>query len=126
MLRSIFTILALAIFGAAASASELRFQGAETGFAVSGDALLCAHSKFLYGEPAVEFRLNEPASKQLAELTAANIGKEIVMSLDGREVQRAVVREAITGGTVVISGGFSIADTKAMVGQLGAPECPKE
>ncbi len=42
-----------------------------------------------------------------AELTANNIGRTIEVRIDGKVVMRPIIREAIKGGSVQVSGGFT-------------------
>lgn len=123
LIRPALSLAMMIAFSTGVLAAELRFQVGETGFDVPGDAMTCAGAGFRHGEPVVEFRLGDRAAKLLAKLTADNVGKELVMSSDRRELQRAMIVEPITGGNVVISGRFSIEETKALVKRLGARDC---
>jgi preprotein translocase subunit SecD len=53
-----------------------------------------------------------------AALTAANIGKTVTIQIDGETVLSAVIRDAITGGQVRVSGGLSFVDLTTLALRL--------
>lgn len=55
---------------------------------------------------AVVFRLNQQAAEEFEESTRKNIGRYLGMVLDGEMITCPVIREAIPGGNIQISGGF--------------------
>jgi preprotein translocase subunit SecD len=68
--------------------------------------------------PMVELTWNAEGAKLFAEITKANIGKEIAIFLDGSPISAPVVQQEITGGKAVISGNFSIAEAKELALRL--------
>lgn len=74
--------------------------------------------------PKVELTFNEEGSKLFAEITKANIGKQVAIFLDGLPISAPVVNEEITGGKAVISGNFSIDEARTLVGRLNAGALP--
>lgn len=56
--------------------------------------------------PKIDLKLDPAATKAFADLTRAEIGKPIAMVLDGAVLSAPVVRDAITGGQVQITGRF--------------------
>lgn len=50
----------------------------------------------------------DPASRSaLADFTAANVGQRVALRVDGEVVSAPVIRDAITGGEIVISGAMT-------------------
>lgn len=74
--------------------------------------------------PLVELTFNDEGANLFAELTKANIGKQIAIFLDGQPISAPVVNEEITGGKAVISGDFTIEDARTLVGRLNAGALP--
>lgn len=75
-------------------------------------------------QPVVELQFNDEGAKLFAELTKANIGKQIAIYLDGYPVSAPVVNEEITGGKAIISGKFSVEEAKTLVGRLNSGALP--
>ena len=57
-------------------------------------------------EPEVALTFNAAGAKIFAQVTAANVGKQIGIYLDGNLLTNPVVKEAIPHGNAVISGGY--------------------
>jgi protein-export membrane protein SecD len=75
-------------------------------------------------KPHVELIFNEEGAKLFAQLTKANIGKQVAIFLDGVPISSPVVNEEITGGRAVISGTFTIEEAKTLVNRLNAGALP--
>ena len=58
-------------------------------------------------KPAISFTLTDEGAKIFAEKTAASIGKNISIRIDGNELMSAAVHEAIPGGKVLVTGSFT-------------------
>jgi preprotein translocase subunit SecD len=71
-------------------------------------------------EPVVTFRLTERSGRMFAEFTANNIGRTVEVRIDGKVVMRPIIREAIKGGSVQVSGGFTIATAKEFADHLNS------
>lgn len=76
------------------------------------------------GEPAVSLEFNEEGKKLFAKITGENVGKTVAIYLDGAPISAPVVQEAITDGRAQISGRFSLAEAKELVGRLNAGALP--
>lgn len=74
--------------------------------------------------PKVELTFNEDGAKLFAEITKANIGKQVAIFLDGLPISAPMVNEEITGGKAVISGNFSVDEARVLVGRLNAGALP--
>lgn len=80
-------------------------------------------------EPIVSIVFNAQGADLFAKLTKDNVGKTIAIYLD-RElgnpepISAPVVREAIVGGKAQISGKFTAAEAKTLVGRLNSGALP--
>ncbi len=74
--------------------------------------------------PKVELSFDEEGSRLFAEITKANIGKQVAIFLDGMPISAPTVNEEITGGKAVISGSFTIDEARILVGRLNAGALP--
>jgi preprotein translocase subunit SecD len=71
-------------------------------------------------EPIISIRLTAASGRSFGELTAANVGKAVEVRVDGKAVMKPIIREPILGGTLMISGGFTIAEARDIAGRLTA------
>ena len=76
---------------------------------ISGDNLVDAQPKFdnQSNQPIVLFTLNRLGSQKFGKTTTENVGKRLAIILDDTIISAPQIREAITGGTGTITGGFS-------------------
>lgn len=75
-------------------------------------------------KPMVELQFDDAGSKLFAELTKTHIGEPVAIFLDGAPISVPVVQQEITGGKAVISGSFSVAEGKLLVGRLNSGALP--
>lgn len=73
-----------------------------------------------FGRPNIEFRLDAAHSDQFAEITAANIGKQLAVVLDGELQTAPVIRSELRGGGV-IEGDYSDDEARTLVNVLQNP-----
>jgi preprotein translocase subunit SecD len=78
------------------------------------------------GEPIVSFRFNTSGSRKFAQATAENVGQPFAIVLDNEVISAPVIREAISGGSGQISGGFTVqqANDLAILLRAGALPAP--
>lgn len=132
-------LLQQAVAGNMPAGYELLYEAGEQKIPVlvsnqvelTGDAINSAQQDFdENGAPAVALRLNNQGAAVFADLTRQNVGKRMAMVLidQGKKevVTAPVIRQAITGGRVQISGAMSISeanDTALLLraGSLAAP-----
>jgi preprotein translocase subunit SecD len=69
------------------------------------------------GEWIVQLDFNNSGSAKWAEYTAANIGKQVGITLDGRVISAPTINSAISGGTE-ISGSFTQESATELANQL--------
>ena len=78
----------------------------------------------IVNEPLVLVDFNDEGKQMFADITRANVGKQIAIFLDGALISSPVVREPITQGTAVISGGFTAEEAKELVRNLNIGALP--
>ena len=76
------------------------------------------------GTPTVQVDFNPEGAKLFAEITKANVGKQVAIFLDGALVSAPTVQEAITDGTAIISGNFTAQTAKELVRNLNLGALP--
>lgn len=75
-------------------------------------------------KPVVQLTFNDEGADLFAQITKANVGKQVAIFLDGQPISAPVVNEEITGGQAVISGNFTTDEAKMLVGRLNAGALP--
>lgn len=75
-------------------------------------------------KPLVELVFTPEGSTKFADITRRNVGKIVAMVLDDQIIEAPRVEEAITGGSAVIRGDFTIEQAKALQIQLNAGALP--
>jgi len=74
------------------------------------------------GGAAILVTMDERASKRLAALTGANVGKPLPFALDGKALMEPVVREPIAGGAIEISGHFTLAEAESLAKRISGKD----
>lgn len=83
-----------------------------------------AQSGGLSNEPIVSLHFNSEGQQLFAEITEENVGRTLGIFLDGQPISLPVIREAITGGTAVISGGFTADEARDLARDLNFGALP--
>ncbi len=78
----------------------------------------------LANEPIVSIRFTAEGAKLFEEITRSNIGENLAIFLDGVEISAPRINEPISGGTAVISGGFTPEEAKALAQNLNFGALP--
>lgn len=92
---------------------------------LEGDVVTTAKDDFdEHGRPRVSMTMNSEGAREWAALTKANQGKAIAIVLDGVVYSAPNVKGEITGGQSVISGNFTIEDTKDLANTLKSGRMP--
>ena len=92
---------------------------------LEGDVVTDAKDEFdEHGRPRVSMTMNSEGAREWAALTKANQGKAIAIVLDGVVYSAPNVKGEITGGQSVISGNFTIEDTKDLANTLKSGRMP--
>ena len=94
---------------------------------VTGEDLTDAQPAFdQNGRPAVNFRFGPSGARRFGEYTAANVDRPFAIVLDEEVVSAPVINEAITGGSGIITGDFTIEDSTNLAVLLRAGALPAE
>ncbi len=75
-------------------------------------------------EPLVLVDFNSEGKELFAQITADNVGENLAIFLDGELISAPVIREAIRGGTAVISGNFTVDEARQLVRDLNIGALP--
>jgi preprotein translocase subunit SecD len=74
--------------------------------------------------PTVSLQFDATGTKLFDQITKDNVGKMVAIYLDGAPISTPVVREEIPSGQAVISGTFTPAEAKTLVGRLNSGALP--
>ena len=91
------------------AAAKMRFLDPDGNEFMTGDKVVSA--KAVYDEtgmPVISFTLNDEGAKIFGEMTSANIGKNLIIELDGATLVNATVQNAITDGRGEIKGNYTV------------------
>ncbi len=93
---------------------------------VGGDMLTDAQATFQNNEPVVSFKFDAAGAKRFGDVTRENVGKPFAIVLDNKVISAPVIREAILGGSGIISGSFTVqsASDLALLLRAGALPAP--
>ncbi|MDX1485345.1 MAG: protein translocase subunit SecD [Alphaproteobacteria bacterium] len=91
---------------------------------VSGENLVDAQPTFEQGRPVVSFRFDTVGARRFGRVTQDNVGKPFAIVLDGEVISAPVIQEPILGGSGIISGRFTVQETKDLALLLRAGALP--
>jgi len=74
--------------------------------------------------PQVSLEFDKEGAELFREITENNIGKTIAIYLDGEIISAPVVNTAITNGQAIISGDFTLEESKDLARRLNAGALP--
>ncbi|MDN3274674.1 hypothetical protein QWJ07_10490 [Frankia sp. RB7] len=75
-------------------------------------------------DPVASFRFNGRGTRRLAHVTEENVGRSFAIVLDDKVIASPVIREPITGGSVQISGNFTLEEANSVAMPLRAGALP--
>ena len=78
----------------------------------------------LSNEPLVSVRFTAEGATLFADITRENTGEQLGIFLDGELLSAPVINEAITGGTAIISGGFTPDEARELARNLSFGALP--
>jgi len=91
---------------------------------VEGDALVDAQATTDQrdGQPVVSFTFDTSGARRFGKVTQENVGRPFAIVLDKRVISAPVIREAILGGSGIISGNFTFQEVSdlALLMRAGA------
>jgi preprotein translocase subunit SecD len=70
--------------------------------------------------PVITITLDAASVAALAAFTRDNVGRLVSVRIDGEEMMRPVIREAITGGVIQANGNLSEEDAVALAARVAA------
>lgn len=74
--------------------------------------------------PVVQFVLTGTGARAFAEVTAANVGRRMAIVLDGVAISVPTIQTAISGGTGVITGNFTMSEAFDLADAINAGRLP--
>ena len=72
----------------------------------------------------MQITFNSDGAEIFGKITAANVGKPLAIFLDNNLIEAPTVDEAITGGTALITGNFTVDSAKTLVERFNAGALP--
>jgi len=105
---------------------ESRYLVVKSSAELTGSTLVDAKVELggQYGYPTVSIEFNPEGTRLFAQVTEANVGKNLAIVLDGSVQSAPVIRSAIPDGHAVIEGTFSTDDAKLLSTVLRAGALP--
>jgi len=92
---------------------------------LSGQNLTDAQQSFENGgQPAVSFKFDNIGAKKFGQATAQNVGKRFAIILDKEIITAPVIKDAILGGSGVITGSFTVEKAQELALLLRAGALP--
>ena len=79
---------------------------------VGGDNLVDAQPSFEDNRPVISFRFDQTGARKFGRVTSKNVGRLLAIVLDGKVISAPRINEPITGGSGIITGQFSVAETQ--------------
>jgi preprotein translocase subunit SecD len=101
-----------------------RFYPIRKRVMVSGDSLVDSQPTFQDNQAVVNFRFDTSGAKKFGRVTQENVGRPFAIVLDGKVISAPVIREAILGGSGVISGNFTTQTARDLALLLRAGALP--
>jgi preprotein translocase subunit SecD len=77
-------------------------------------------------QPVVVITMAARSGRMFGELTQNNIGRRLVLRIDGQVVSEPIIREPIKGGVVQISGDMTAKDAAILAERLSKGEAKIE
>lgn len=78
----------------------------------------------LSSQVVVRLQFDGDGAKIFSQITSANIGKPIAIFLDGQILSAPTVQNAITDGTAIITGNFTVQQAKDLAARLNSGALP--
>lgn len=92
---------------------------------VGGDELTDSQPSFdQNGQPAVSFKFNVSGARKFGEYTGAHVNEPFAIVLDGAVISAPRINQAITGGSGIITGNFSLEESTNLAVLLRAGALP--
>ncbi|PMQ02345.1 MAG: protein translocase subunit SecD [Dictyoglomus sp. NZ13-RE01] len=103
----------------------LEFKDEHEKTILTGSALKDARVEFdQLGQPQVRVEMTPEGAKIFADFTSKNIGKPVIIVLDGKVISSPIIKDAITQGVGVITGKFTLDEAQKLAILLRAGALP--
>jgi preprotein translocase subunit SecD len=106
--------------------AQLEFQDEQGNVLVSGKNLTDAQARVNPNtqEAYVELKFDKAGADLFAQATTANVGKPLVIVLDGKPISAPIVNQAITDGNAIIEGNFDAKEAQDLAVLLRSGALP--
>ena len=92
---------------------------------VAGENLVDAQQTFDQGSlPVVSFKFDSIGARKFGDVTSKNVGRRFAIVLDNKIISAPVIRDAILGGSGIISGNFTVESARDLALLLRAGALP--
>jgi len=92
---------------------------------VAGENLVDAQQSFDQSSlPVVSFKFDSVGARKFGEATLKNVGRRFAIVLDNKIISAPVIRDAILGGSGIISGNFTVESARDLALLLRAGALP--
>lgn len=104
----------------------LRASNANGDAALAGDVIASAKADFdpNTGRPSVSMQMNSFGTREWARISEANKKREVAVVLDGYVYSAPTIQDKIPNGASLITGNFTINDTKDLADVLSSGKMP--
>ena len=106
--------------------ADMKFIDPEGNVIMKGDQVKTATYVYLDGKHQIRFNLTDKGRELFAEATSKNVGKNIKITLDDETLVDAIVQQAITDGTGLISGNYTQESALTTAAQIQSGALPLE
>ncbi len=83
-----------------------------------------ADTSHMTGEPVINLRLDGAAGKAFGDLTTEMLGRRLAIVIDGTVLTAPYIQEPILGGSLMISGSFTVAEAERLAAAFAAGALP--
>ncbi|MEO8242122.1 MAG: protein translocase subunit SecD [bacterium] len=109
------------------SAQPGQFYVVEAAPVVTGEDLTDAQPSFdQNNRPAVSFKFDVTGARKFGEYTGAHVGDPFAIVLDNQVISAPTIQSAITGGSGIITGSFTVEESTNLAVLLRAGALPAE
>ena len=109
------------------AAAKMRFLDPEGNEFMTGDKVKSARAVYDQdGKPVISFSLTDEGAKIFGDMTSANIGKNLIIELDGVTLVNATVRQAILDGHGQIEGNYTEEEAMNTAAKIQSGALPLE
>lgn len=114
------------------STAKMEFKDNQGNVVVEGGDLVPGAAKVTFDQqqtnisrsPVVSITFTNKGKDKFAKATSSNVGKVITIELDDKVISAPTVQAAITDGSAIITGNFTVDEAKFLAIQLNAGALP--